>query len=629
MIKLYKFRVAIAFLAIGFFIGISNLEVKAETNKEELVKMVSEETGLQEEYIEYLCILGIQNESYMDKFYNIYSDTVIKSEGSIFNFENTQYQKFSNIKTTGISRPSEYFLPDSIYSISYDIKTLMQYNYYKNRGGYQKHFESYNEDTKQFIVFCESIIQYYGDDNDCFTRAYELYILGYIDSIEESLRKNGITNDKVIYHLKRMFDMRNIKPVDDLETLKDDYEMPYIIGYTTQENMLEAAISLVGRVRYTWAGGHAGTSNIKGINPVWLKWEQLYRNSVNGEQTCIKPSGSWCPIHGYNEDDRCINNDMVSDFNDYLALRAETLNIRELNSDKYKNMLDYINEEDGTAHRLDGLDCSGYSSWVFNQMNNTYNIDSSAMYFTRQSGIESIEFGSELQPGDIFAWTSHIVVILGKVKDGSKVYVTIEQTPNTLKFGTIYYSGYSSSDLEYGMQIAREANMLIGDITEEPHSYCMNTVGHYSVDIEDTTMVDSLLGNVQQIETKEVKASSSEDVANEDVSDADTNVENAVGEEGSESTTGENTEETQTITTVKLQYIDIGRFKDSFIDLNTNLVEDKTINDSTAIEILQYLIKKMPLQYVMGYSKYSGNLFDINTVSTDVGTTLIRSNNEE
>lgn len=31
----------------------------------------------------------------------------------------------------------------------------------------------------------------------------------------------------------------------------------------------------------------------------------------------------------------------------------------------------------------------------------------------------------------------------------------------------------------------------------------------------------------------------------------------------------------------------------------------------------------------MGYSKYSGNLFDINTVSTDVGTTLIRSNNEE
>ena len=57
MIKLYKFRVAIAFLAIGFFIGISNLEVKAETNKEELVKMVSEETGLQEEYKEYLCIL--------------------------------------------------------------------------------------------------------------------------------------------------------------------------------------------------------------------------------------------------------------------------------------------------------------------------------------------------------------------------------------------------------------------------------------------------------------------------------------------------------------------------------------------------------------------------------------------
>ena len=62
-----------------------------------------------------------------------------------------------------------------------------------------------------------------------------------------------------------------------------------------------------------------------------------------------------------------------------------------------------LDPEGVSAHRLDGLDCSGFASWVFNQITNKYNIDSAAMYFTRQDGIESLDIGSELLPGDMFA----------------------------------------------------------------------------------------------------------------------------------------------------------------------------------------------------------------------------------
>ena len=90
-------------------------------------------------------------------------------------------------------------------------------------------------------------------------------------------------------------------------------------------------------------------------------------------------------------------------------------------------------------------------------------------------------------PGDVFSWTSHIVVIVGQVRKGSKAYVTVEETPHVLKYGVVYYAGASSADIEYGKKIASEANTLIGGIPsgkETPHVYCMNNVGHYTEEEE-------------------------------------------------------------------------------------------------------------------------------------------------
>ena len=295
-------------------------------------------------------------------------------------------------------------------------------------------------------------------------------------------------------------------------------------------------------------------------------------------------------------------------------------------------MLKTINTEDSAAHRLDGLDCSGYTSWILNQIQNKYSIDSTAMYFTQQTGIESIEFGTDMLPGDIFAWTSHIVVIVGKVSENSKVYVTVEQTPNVLKFGTAYYAGYKQSDLDQAMQIAREANQLIGATTEEPHSYCMNNVGHYSVELTEEQDVNNLLGNVKSIETKEVtREVSSDSSADSDGSSSDSSENNEqASDEVDETEKTENNSSsdgtiTETVTTVQAQYIDIGRYVDSFIDENS-IVEgyDDSIDNLYATDIIKYIITKLPIQYISGYEIYNGDIFDKDTVSTNVGTSIIK-----
>lgn len=628
-----KRKVAIAFLAISFFIGL-NFNV-INVYAKDIKNITYEETGLNTKYIEYIYKLALNNTQYMDKYYNINKDTVIKSKGAIFNLGDTKYQILSSIRTTGIDRPSEYFMPDSLYSVAYDIKTLMQYRYYKDRGGYQRFFDSYNEDTKQSIVFCEAILEYTGETEENverFTRAYEMFMTNHTYSIEEALRANGISDNIRVGYLRTIFSLDEaLTQYKDLEDAKEVYEMPYIIGYTSRENLLEASFSLVGKVRYTWAGGHALTSTIKGINPIWSKWEQLYED----DSTCIKPSGSYCPLHGYNEDERCISYDLINSYNEYLALRAETFEDESLNSSKYKDMLKTINIEDSTAHRLDGLDCSGYTSWILNQIQHKYSIDSTAMYFTQQEGIESIEFGTDMLPGDIFAWTSHIVVIVGKVNENSKVYVTVEQTPNVLKFGTVYYAGYKQSDLDQAMQIAREANQLIGATDEEPHSYCMNNVGQYSVELSEGQDANSLLGNVKSIETKEVPTSSisENDIANYD---QDTNSEEVYTEEEYNEGEVNNTDsiensndttsvETQTVTTVKAQYIDIGRYVDSFVDEDRVIEEYGTsIENLYATDIIKYIITKLPIYYISGYNTYSGSIFDKNTVATNVGTLIIK-----
>jgi hypothetical protein len=326
----------------------------------------------------------------------------------------------------------------------------------------------------------------------------------------------------------------------------------------------------------------------------------------------------------------------VYSLDQYIEARKDILNVDELSSDKYREMLSTIDFKNGiNIHTLDGLDCSGYASWLYNQITDKYTINSSAVSFTDQLGIKKVTFGSELLPGDVFSWTEHIVVIVGKSTESGKAYVTIEQTPNVLKFGVVYYSGASQYDIDRAYEIAKEANELIGGLNSEyerPSKYCMNDQGKVTISSTGTSSkiliskVDYYLDeNGNTIITSGIvpdSYDSQEVTVHEPESEDelksytmkfyinDTEAGETSSDDSGENNTNDSINASVTGTTVEQIYA-IGRFQDPFIDEDT-LVGDinKTIKSMTADEIIQYTITKLPISYVSGYSTYTGEIFD-------------------
>ena len=572
--------------------------------------------GVDKSYIKQIHLLAGGRAIYAEKKPDIRTDLMSKTDktplyidGADINYIKAEFIK---CKDDTISRPSEYYLPDALYSISYDIVSLMSQRYYCNRGGYQIYYDSLQDDVKKNIAFYEAILMYTGakvESVDKFYLAYEkmLYDKSTNENVIEKVSDNtfkikdkfigilnsiGIESDKQLGYLAiaLSFD-KNLAVNDSVETLQEIYNVPYKPNYTSRENMMVAAASLCGKVRYVWGGGHSGASYIDGINPMWEKFKSLYPDAASrqvrldngtvinipneGYNTCIKPSGSWCPIHGYTNEE--FHGGDVHSLQEYIDISAEHLDSSELADTKYRDMLDKIDFTDGiNIHTLDGLDCSGFASWLYNQITDKYEINSTAQNFTQQAGISQIKYGDTIYPGDIFAWTDHIVIIVGKVNNNNKAFVTIEQTPNVLKYGALYYRGARLSDIELAKRIAAEANELIGGIdssSEKPHAYCMDSVGIYTA--QETVNTD---------------------------------------------TTGLESESNETVVEHLEQYREIGRFKDKFLDEEVGLTEYGTpIKYMCATDIIQHTISKLPISYISGYNTYNGKIFDKTKAATQLG----------
>ena len=74
-----------------------------------------------------------------------------------------------------IDRPSEYFLPDALYSVSYDIVALMSQRFNCDRGPMQEYFDNMKEDVKQRIVFYEAVMEYTGCKEDTVDEIFKAY----------------------------------------------------------------------------------------------------------------------------------------------------------------------------------------------------------------------------------------------------------------------------------------------------------------------------------------------------------------------------------------------------------------------------------------------------------------------
>lgn len=613
---------------------------------------VANELDMNPLFVKVLHILAGGQAIYTDKKPNIYKEKTLESMQAPMEIygANTEYKKaeFIECPDSSIERPSKYYMPDAVYSVAYDIKKIMDERYKADRGQFKEYFDSLQDESKHEICFYEAIMKYTGETEENignFYKAYEklMYSKSQNENVVEELadgkiriknkfvevfNKLGIRNKNTINNISIILSFDgNLAENDSIENIRDEFILPYVPNYTSRENMLVAASCLVGKVRYVWGGGHSGLSHIDGINPVWKYFEALYPKepsddeTIEGFGTCIKPSGSWCPTHG--EVSGAFHGETIHSLDEYIELSADTLNTDEILSPKYREMLNKIDYSDGiNVHTLDGLDCSGFASWLYNQITDDYELNSEAVNFTHQAGIKEIKFGDELLPGDVFAWTTHIVVVVGKLKEGSKAYVTIEQTPNVLKYGVMYYTGATSDDIEEAKKIAREANQLIGGLNEyeEPKTYCMNNMGKYQ-DIDEIITYEDVYDKVNVWYPYE------KEDGYDPNSLAPTHYEYTEQTEYDDGVTvtyytKTGVKEVITEVTVDKQEYALGRFEGKFLD-DDNMVNEKGIlRDLSAVDIIQHTLTKLPISYVSGYYSYNGVIFDKTKVGTNLGIAI-------
>lgn len=237
---------------------------------------------------------------------------------------------------------------------------------------------------------------------------------------------------------------------------------------TTRENMMIAAVSLVGRVRYVWAGGHGGGAQIAGANPLWQKFNDAYKSKeISG---CIMSSSGNCPVHGragcaYRGPSVSSVDEYVSSWEKQMTKAGIENPLGDVTLDtmysvfRERNSVSYYSYGDLPMHNLDGLDCSGFVSWLYNQID-PYDVkDCTSSSFANSDNVETIKYGSELYPGDAIGWDTHIVVIFGKYADDC--YITVEQTPDVLRFCACSMNGGSES-LEEAGEYADQLNVLAG-----------------------------------------------------------------------------------------------------------------------------------------------------------------------
>lgn len=287
-------------------------------------------------------------------------------------------------------------------------------------------------------------------------------------------------------------------------------EVPYKVGSSSREDMLVAAFSLIGKVRYIWGGGHQGTNNIIGINPLWREFNRIYVNN-NKEGYCIRPNnkGYWCPIHKATGNSKCafyepryttvekFLKDRTTDYaawdNPYGGISASVLSsiLSEVRNVPY--------------HALEGLDCSGFVGWVFNQTFTNRKYEGEAVKFISNNGLETIRATDMILPGDIISTDDHIQIVVGAIDNNNRAFVIIEATPPEVKCGVAYKKDATNEEIGKAERYAKEINNYFGDITYSASISKTNIskksikLGRASVDFTDKGFEDKLIDEIIEV----------------------------------------------------------------------------------------------------------------------------------
>lgn len=554
-----------------------------------LYKEIGEQLDVPYTYVKVMHILAGGKAVYSDRRPDIYVDTTLKDIPGPFEITGIMqvYDKkaaFAKCTDESVERPSKYYMPDAAYNVMSSIKAIMDDRYKVDRGSMQSYFDALLPDAKQNVAFYEAVMKYLGYPDsqiDNLYKAYERvlykkekdeYVVELLESGEYAIKQKfndifnryGITNTKDIA-VAMGFDSL-LAQCDTPDKIKSEIPLHYKVGYTSRENMMVAALSVVGKARYVWGGGHGGTGNIAGINPIWECFNELYTDNDKSSY-CIKPSNTWCPVHGAigSTSNTCMISDTsVSTISDYLNKRGSYIsNTKAYGKIDGKNLYKIFyngnvgyTRKDGSgssvaAHRIEGLDCSGFTSWLYNQIDSDRIYDSGAYRFVQNGKLKEIGFGEKLLPGDVLSWNTHICVIVGRTDETDNVYLEVEATPNVVKLGVAYYPGATQAQINYAKNLAKQANTLLGDVKDS----WVNVFNIKNLEYATQANTDDE-GNVQYSYSK---------------------------------------------------VLTIGRLNKSFID-EEEIVEgyNKTMSNMTAKEVLQNTIDSLPMDYISGADIYQG-----------------------
>lgn len=447
-----------------------------------LYKRTADNFHIQQKHVKIIHLVAGGRAIYTDKNPDIYTDTTSKTLKAPFDIEGAtnKYDKESpiNCGDKNVKRPNKHFLPDASYNVTDSIVNIMREREKYYESNKDSIFHKLIEEVKEDITFYEALIKYCGADEKQVNSVLETYIklltnrdkqdpIIYIteegkyeffenheeivDIYDNSIKENlaiALSYDDNIISTNNIYDITN----------KDGNNGCLSIGENSRENLLATALYVAGDIRYVWGAGHMGTNNINGISPIWAEFNKHYKNRNN----CLRPSETWCPIHGYAGEtlDSCLFGDReVSSIGEYLKLRKNS--IAKNNKITRTNLLVTLGKdlkEPLEPHRLEGLDCSGYIGWLFNQIDRTRTYEGTAIEFVRRNEMKEISMYEELLPGDLVAWSSHIVMVIGKVSESNKAYIIVEQVPNTVRTGVLTYKGITEEELEKAKELAYKTN---------------------------------------------------------------------------------------------------------------------------------------------------------------------------
>ena len=360
------------------------------TQLEGLYRRVGEELNIDYLYVKILHLIAGGKAIYADSVPDIYTDLTLGYLDGAFDIAGAaqDYDRiapWADCADASVVRPSRYYLPDAAYSVAADVVAIMNNRYEGGRGSLQGYFDVLETDVKRTVLFCEAVLQYIGsrDAADSFFLAYMKVLdaksagenvltrtasgVVFKETYAQILAECGIGGKNELYALSTILSFDGVLAAESSSgSVCTEMVIPYEPGYTSRENMMLAAMSIVGKCRYVWGGGHMTTGNIVGINPMWNVFHEAYLTSEEEVSSryskCVIPDGSWCPMHGKQNDwDGCLfRSKTVYSAEDYIAEREGKLDMSDVDLDALTDMLESdVDFSSGvTSHRLDGLELS-------------------------------------------------------------------------------------------------------------------------------------------------------------------------------------------------------------------------------------------------------------------------------